>query len=439
MAISASPISNTIDPAMAELRETDIRRDVACPFCGLACDDLEIEVTAGRLRLSKGACPISRAQFERDLPNDATPQLDGRDCTRAEAVAAAAGLLREARLPVFAGLATDIEGLRGALALADRTGGVIDHRGSQALFADLTALRDIGTMSTTFSEARNRADLLLLVGPDPLPAMPRLLERCFSNQPTLFSETGIQRRLVHLGALPSAAAPALPPGLRYAPIPCAAEALAPLVGRLRAILKGRTPAAGEEVALTELAGALRMAGYAVVAWMASVLPPETADLIVLSLVEMVRDLNLAHRAACLPLGGAENLTGANQACLWQSGYPLRTSFGTGAPRHDPVLHSAARLIESGEADALLWISTLGSAVPPPVRPGLPLILLAPPEEKTSVSPAVFLPVGRPGIDHAGQIFRGDGIVALPLTAIRASSLPSAGETLRNIAAAMESA
>ena len=153
----------------------------------------------------------------------------------------------------------------------------------------------------------------------------------------------------------------------------------------------------------------------------------------------VRDLNLAHRAACLPLGGAENLTGANQACLWQSGYPLRTSFGTGAPRHDPFLHSAARLIESGEADALLWISTLGSAVSAAMRPDLPLILLAPPEEKPAVPPAVFLPVGRPGIDHAGQIFRGDGIVALPLTALRPSSLHSAGETLRAIVAAMGAA
>jgi formylmethanofuran dehydrogenase subunit B len=428
---------------MAEPRETDVRGDVACPFCGLACDDLEIEVAAERLTLRRGACPISRAQFERHLPKDAAPQLGGRDCGRGEAVAAAAEILRRARLPVFGGLATDVEGLRGALALADRTGGVIDHRGSRALFADLTALRDIGSMTTTFSEVRNRADLLLIVGPDPLSAMPRFLERCFSDRPTLFAETGLARRLVHLGADPDAA-PALPPGLRYTPIPCAAEALAPAVGRLRAVVKGRgakgrAQAAGEDAALIELAGALRAAGYAVVAWMASLLPPEAADLIVLSLVEMVRDLNLSHRAACLPLGGAENLAGANQACLWQSGHPLRTGFGTGAPRHDPFLHSAERLIESGEADALLWISTLGSTAAPIGRPDLPLILLAPPGVETPAPPAVFLPVGRPGIDHAGQIFRADGIVALPLAALRPSPLQSAGETLRAIAEAMESA
>jgi formylmethanofuran dehydrogenase subunit B len=208
-------------------------------------------------------------------------------------------------------------------------------------------------------------------------------------------------------------------------------------------LKGRSAGAGEDIALVELAGAFRAANYAVVSWMAGLLPPDAADLIVLSLVEMVRDLNVSRRAACLPLGGAENLTGANQACLWQTGFPLRTSFGTGAPRHDPFLHSAERLIESGEADALVWVSALGGGPPPVLPPELPLILLAPPSALAGTeapsAPAVFLPVGRPGIDHAGQIFRADGVVALPLRALRASKLPSVGETLQAIAQAMESA
>jgi formylmethanofuran dehydrogenase subunit B len=297
-------------------------------------------------------------------------------------------------------------------------------------------------MTTTFSEVRNRADLLLIVGPDPFPAAPRFLERCFSDRPTLFAEGGIERRLIRLGPPPESP-PALPKGLRYSHIPCAPEMLAPTVGRLRAILKGRSAGAGEDTALVELAGAFRAANYAVVSWMAGLLPPDAADLIVLSLVEMVRDLNVSRRAACLPLGGAENLTGANQACLWQTGFPLRTSFGTGAPRHDPFLHSAERLIESGEADALVWVSTLGGGPPPVLPPELPLILLAPPGALAGTeapsAPAVFLPVGRPGIDHAGQIFRADGVVALPLRALRASKLPSVGETLQAIAQAMESA
>ena len=51
-------------------------------------------------------------------------------------------------------------------------------------------------------------------------------------------------------------------------------------------------------------------------------------------------------------------------------------------------------------------------------------------------PAVFLPVGRPGIDHGGQIFRTDGVVALPLRGLRRSELPSVGATLRAIGQAL---
>ena len=102
----------------------------------------------------------------------------------------------------------------------------------------------------------------------------------------------------------------------------------------------------------------------------------------------------------------------------------------------PYLYSAERLIESGEADALVWVSALGGGPPPVLPPELPLILLAPPGSEMSSVPAVFLPVGRPGIDHAGQIFRADGVVALPLSALRPSTLPSAGATLQAIAQAI---
>ncbi|HEX4573244.1 MAG TPA: hypothetical protein VH184_22610, partial [Dongiaceae bacterium] len=71
---------------MGEPRETELRRDVACPFCGLACDDLEIEVAPRHLRLRKGACPISRAQFECELPADARPQIAGRESERDAAI-----------------------------------------------------------------------------------------------------------------------------------------------------------------------------------------------------------------------------------------------------------------------------------------------------------------------------------------------------------------
>ncbi len=421
---------------MVRAGDTALREDVPCPFCGLACDDLEIEVGADGLAVRRGGCPISRAAFERALPADSRARLAGEPCARKAAIERAAQILGASRLPLFGGLAADVAGIRGALALADRVGGVVDHGGSAGLFADLTALRDIGMITTTFSEVRNRCDLLLIVGPDPLPLMPRLFERCLPAGPTLFAADGIERRLVRLGP-DAAAAPAPSPVQRCSAIPCGADELLPNLAALRATLKGRAPPGATDPALTELAGALRTARYPVIAWAAGMLPPPEADLIGLCLAELVRDLNRAGRAACLPLGGGANVAGAHQACLWQTGQPLRTSFGAGAPRHDPHLFAARRLIEHGEADAVVWTAALDGGPLPPLSPDLPLILLAPPGTERSPEPAVFLPVGRPGIESDGQIFRGDRVVALPLAALRPSDLPSVAATLAEIAEALE--
>ena len=52
--------------------------------------------------------------------------MRGKPASLEEAIRAAADLIREARL-LFGGLATDVDGMRAAMALADRAGGVVDH------------------------------------------------------------------------------------------------------------------------------------------------------------------------------------------------------------------------------------------------------------------------------------------------------------------------
>jgi formylmethanofuran dehydrogenase subunit B len=411
---------------MSDPAEGTLRRDIACPFCGLGCDDLGIEIRTEGLGLREGSCPISKTEFERRSPNAASPRLAGKDCPPNEAIDAAARLLGDSRQPLFGGLGTDVDGLRAVLDLADRCGGVVDHGGSAGLFRDLPALRDIGTITTTLSEVRNRADLLLVVGPDPTPAQPRFLERCIGDVELLFGSRS--RRLIRLGPGPAIQG--------FAQIPCPLDELPAAVASLRALVNGRKPAGDTLPDLAELAAALQGASYGVIAWSAGLLDFAGADLVMLALTELVRDLNRKCRAAALPLGGAGNLVGANQACLWQSGYPLRTSFAGGMPRHDPYLFSADRLIASGEADLLVWIAALDAGALPALPPELPLILLAPPGSTMGSEPAVFLPVGRPGIDHGGQIFRTDGVVALPLHGLRQSELPSVGAILRAVEQAL---
>src|SRR4051812_9776298 len=107
--------------------------------------------------------------------------IGGEAVPREAAVAEAARLLGASRLPLIAGLGTDIAGARAAVALAERIGGVVEHMHSDAMLRDLAVLREAGAFVTTPNEARLRADTLLLVGTGLSEAWPALGERLLSQ------------------------------------------------------------------------------------------------------------------------------------------------------------------------------------------------------------------------------------------------------------------
>ncbi len=408
-------------------------REVVCPFCGLGCDDLTLSPAGGGFAVDAGGCPISAARFALVVPPAAGARVAGAEVAPGQAIARAAALLAASRLPLVGGLAADRAGLSAALALAERTGAVVDHSGAAALHRNLPAARETGWMVTTLSEVRNRCDLFLALGPDPATAFPRLAERALPVAPTLFSAVPLARPRLRIG--PGAGA--------EGGIECPPGRLLEAVTLLRAVLGGRLPPsaarAGWDLAPFEtLTERLRAATYPVLAWNAGAMDFPGADLVILGASEIVRDLNEKGRAAALPLGGAENLVGAAQIALWQAGYPLRHAYGPGGIEHDPRRFETARLLSSGEADALVWIAALRGEVTLP-ETAVPTILLAPPGLSLPREPDVFLPVGTPGIDHAGLVFRSDGVVSLPLRRLRETALPSVAQTLAAVIAALPGA
>jgi formylmethanofuran dehydrogenase subunit B len=417
---------------------TKLVRDVACPFCALACDDLVIEQTAERsLAVRENGCDLSRRSFAR-VAGAAPPQVDGKPVTLDNAVARAAQLLGRSRAPLIAGMAADVAGIRAALRLAEKIGAVVDDLGSDGLFRNLRVLQDSGWVTTTLGEVRNRADVMLIVGPDPAQSLPRFYERCLPAAETLFGRPKGPPQLFRLGAAESPAQKP-PSGPQATQVPCDDAQLPAALAALRALINGRPIAPGNAAnlplaSLQEIAAALQKAAYGVVAWNAAMLEAGSAELTVQVLAELVRDLNQTTRCSGLPLAGGDNLIGANQTCTWQYGLPLRTSFAGGAPVHDPLLNSARRKIAAAETDAVVWISAFRDQ--PPTRLPANSIALVPPGTKFDRAPAVQIPVGTPGIDHAGQMFRMDNLVALPLRGLLQRDLPSAADVLNRIAKAL---
>jgi formylmethanofuran dehydrogenase subunit B len=285
------------------------------------------------------------------------------------------------------------------------------------------------------SEVRNRADLMLVVGPDPVAAFPRFYERCIEPQRTLFDDGPPARALLRIGPpAPGAAVPAATPLIDE--LPCAMERLPEVVAALRALARGATVASFDVPGLPldrlqDLAARLQAARYGLLVWAPALFAAASAPLVAHGLLELARTLTRTTRCSVLPVGGSANLFGVNQVCTWQTGYPLRTSLARSAPEHDPYRYAARRMLADGEADALLWICAFDhTRLPPPSA--VPTIMLAPPGATMAPGIAAYVPIGVPGIDHAGQVFRTDGVVALPLRALRSSALPSAAAVVNAI-------
>ncbi len=413
---------------------------VPCPFCSMLCDDLVLEGTSsGGLRVVENGCTRAVAGFERPSLR-AEPRIAGKPATWEEAYVRAASLLRQATQPLFAGLGTDVDGMRAVLWLADRTGGIVDHMHGAAMAANVATVQGHGWMTTTLSEVKNRADLLLFIGTDAVRHHPRFFERVVWNPDSLFGLGAEERTILYLGAGLDTQPGVSPGGRNPEHIRCERERLCEVVLALRALfagatLKAKTVAGIKTAVLARLIERLRGARYAVILWGAGDLDPQSADLTIEAIVDLVNDLNERTRCAGMPLGGNDGGMTAQSVTSWQSGFPPRTSFAPGYPVHDPRRYATKRLLDAKAVDCLFWISSLGPT-PPPEAPAVPTVILGLEAPRPPRSPEVFLPVATPGVDHAGQLVRLDSVVSLPLRRLRDSGLPSVAEAVAAIEQAL---
>ncbi|WP_027149190.1 formylmethanofuran dehydrogenase subunit B [Methylobacter tundripaludum] len=419
---------------MAEITE------VPSPFCGIGTDDLTIQVDGVSLKVVENGCAVNSPAFEQAI-TDTRPRVDGKDVSLDAAVAKAAALLKNTNQPVIGGCATDVNGMRALLALADRSGAVVDNMNFTGARNNFLALQDSGWMNTTLAEVKNRCDLLLVVGIDLEGFSPRFFERYLWNKESMFMDDTAKREVIYLGKAPSGTASTSPDGQTALVFECANEDLPDVVAVLRALVKGnpiRVDSVGG-IAVADLQGIadkLKAASYSVVTWAAGALAYSQAELTVQTISEMVKDINDRNtRSSGLPLGGKEGDQTANQVCGWTTGYPARTRFSSGYPEYDPFLNDANALLANGEADALVWVQAFNVKAVPPVT-ALPTIVIGRSGMTFAKEPDVFIPVGTPGIDHVGHAYRMDNVVAIRLKKLRESGLPSTSDVLNAIEQAL---
>jgi formylmethanofuran dehydrogenase subunit B len=118
---------------MSPMSEVTIVKNATCTFCGCVCDDIELHAQDNKIIKAKMACSLGEAHFKYHTAEHNYPDalIDGKEATVQEAVDFAADLLYNAHMPLVYGLSNvTCEAQRGAVALAEMIGGVVDSHTS---------------------------------------------------------------------------------------------------------------------------------------------------------------------------------------------------------------------------------------------------------------------------------------------------------------------
>jgi formylmethanofuran dehydrogenase subunit B len=393
--------------------------DATCAGCGCACDDIEATAAESGLADLTRTCPLGDAWFaERTADRPPVARVDGQAVSVDEAADAAAAILTQARAPLVYGLGqTSCEAQRGAVALAEAVGAIVDPAGGGA--ASL-AYQAIGSSTATFGEIRDRAELVVAWRADPAATNPRLLGRLRAER----------RPLVVVDASRTATAEEAD---TFIELDAAHDfealwALRALVTRAP-LDRGRAAELPLD-ALEDLAERVLAAGHV------AVLHGAMGELDALALFELVRDLSRDRHAVTIALRGDGNGRGAEDVLAWQTGFPAAVSFARGYPRANPGELSAAALLERGEVDAALVVASdplehLPGRAADHLRE-LPMVVVDAYATATAAAARVAFATAADGVEVPGTVHRMDG-VPIPLRAPLATERPGAEDVLAAIA------
>lgn len=410
--------------------------NIACTVCGCVCDDLRITVEKGTITKAEGACHLAEPWYlGQEQAHPAVAQIDGQPATLEAALFRAADILRAASSPLIYGLSrSSTDGQRAAVSLAESLGATIDTTASLCHAPSIMAMQEVGEVSCTLGEVKNRADLVIYWGANPVESHPRHFERYSLLPLGRFIPGGrAGRTLVVADVKPTATTEEadlflqVEPGRDF-------EALTTLRTLLQGgIVESSASTGAPLLVLKELAHRMKSCRYGIVFFGLGLSMTGLGQHNVGALLLLIRDLNNFTRFCARRLRYPGDVTGADTVLAWQTGYPFSVNFFRGYPRFNPGEFSAQEMLERGEADACLFVGSEGvgrfskSAVDRLRR--ISTIALDYPTVESFIPPTVRFTTAVYGVHQPGTAFRMDGI-PIPLRAFLPTDYPSDCDVLK---------
>jgi formylmethanofuran dehydrogenase subunit B len=405
---------------------------VACTVCGCVCDDLQVTVENGRITHAKGACHLAEPWLLSQ--NSSFPpavELAGQPAEAEAAYNRAAELLTTSNYPLIYGLSrSTTEGQRAAVALADRTGATIDTTASTGHAPSIMALQQVGESTSTLGEIKNRADLVIFWGSDPIATHPRHLERYSLDAPGRWVPNGrADRFLVVVDEQETETAKKADLFIRVPP-----NGHWDYLLMLRMMLRNLF-VPEEQPQLQELAQRMTACRCGVVFFGSGLTNDRHAHRTIESLLQLVIDLNDKTRFYVRRMRRYGDVAGADSVLAWQTGYPFGVNLSRGYPRYNPGEFTGPDMLARDEVDLCLLLGSETIADFPPRALDhlrrIPVIVLDSPGVESPVPAEVKFRTAVYGIHRPGTAYRMDE-VPIPLRVLLPTDYPSDGEVLNEL-------
>ncbi|MHA1292126.1 MAG: formylmethanofuran dehydrogenase subunit B [Promethearchaeota archaeon] len=396
--------------------------DVVCPFCGTLCDDLEVDIKDNKVLEIRNACQIGTKKFFSSNPSEhryEKPLIKEngsyKEVSWDEAIDKAAEILANSRRPLLYGFSsTEADAQAEGVKLAELLGGILDNTASVCHGPTLIAVQEVGVVGSTLGEIKNRADLVIFWGSNPVHAHPRHLGRYSEFVRGYFRKDGRNDRTIVVVD---------PRNTHTAQIADLFIQVKPnedyeLIQAIRATLRG-VEIDVEEVSgvskekIKELVDLLKSAKFGVIFFGMGLTQSLSHHRNIDTAVCLVRELNDFTKFLILPMRGHYNVTGANTVFTWNTGYAYSIDFSKGYPRYNPGEFSSVDVLIRDEIDvSLIVASDPASNFPAIAVKNMfkhPLISLEPHKTPTSVFADIILPAAIAGIECEGTAYRMDKV------------------------------
>ena len=405
---------------------------IVCPFCSLLCDDVTVSLDNNRFEVKNKNLSLCKKKiefFNLDKNNRLTPTINNKTSSLRETISTTEKILKKSGDITIINHGVDMAGVRSMLRLASRYDCTIDHVNSKYLYNNIGLVQRTGYMATSLTEVKNRADVIMIFGNDIFKKSPRLVERISSGKSSLGFFKG-KRKIILVGNFDANATKVARKIGSVVNLKTDIDMIPKILSQLMQRNDNSTFKLSKS--LREIHNIINKSTYLVASWSASDFNKSlNSERIINSISDFIVERNINYRAACFPIAGNLGDSTSSQVCTWMTGFPSRIKSYGNTFKHDRYLCDSELIQNNKTTDTVIHFSTL-SDQKIQLNKSLKNIVLGHPKSKLSCIPDVFIPVGVPGIDYEGIMFRTDNVVSLPLKKIRDVALPTIDDIVREI-------